>query len=135
MSGLVVKRRASSDVTRALASFAEGCAAYHGEDRQRGRGLPLSVTENIDTTTPAGRMMMQTVGAFAEFERAMIRERTSAGLAAARARGHRRAAQEAGRDQASRNRRECRLGPEVWSRDGAALQHQPANRIANYRRA
>src|ERR1035437_88555 len=46
-----------------------------------------SVTENIDTTTPAGCMMMQMVGAFAEFERAMIRERTSAGLAAARAEG------------------------------------------------
>ena len=46
-----------------------------------------SLTENIDTTTPAGRMMMQMVGAFAEFERAMIRERTSAGLAAARAEG------------------------------------------------
>jgi DNA invertase Pin-like site-specific DNA recombinase len=46
-----------------------------------------SITENIDTTTPAGRMMMQMVGAFAEFERAMIRERTSAGLAAARAEG------------------------------------------------
>jgi DNA invertase Pin-like site-specific DNA recombinase len=46
-----------------------------------------SVTENIDTTTPAGRMMMQMVGSFAEFERAMIRERTSAGLAVARAEG------------------------------------------------
>lgn len=46
-----------------------------------------SITENIDTTTPAGRMMMQMVAAFAEFERAMIRERTSAGLAAARAEG------------------------------------------------
>jgi DNA invertase Pin-like site-specific DNA recombinase len=46
-----------------------------------------SLTENIDTTTPAGPMMMQMVGAFAEFERAMIRERTSAGLAAARAEG------------------------------------------------
>src|SRR3954463_2456603 len=46
-----------------------------------------SITENIDTTTSAGRMMMQMVGAFAEFERAMIRERTSAGLAAARAEG------------------------------------------------
>jgi len=41
-----------------------------------------SITENIDTTTPAGRMMMQMVASFAEFERAMIRERTSAGLAA-----------------------------------------------------
>lgn len=46
-----------------------------------------SITENIDTTTPAGRMMMQMVGSFAEFERAMIRERTSAGLAVARAEG------------------------------------------------
>ena len=45
-----------------------------------------SVTENIDTTTPAGRMMMQMVGSFAEFGRAMIRERTSAGLAVARPR-------------------------------------------------
>jgi len=46
-----------------------------------------SLTEAIDTTTPAGRMMMRMVGSFAEFERAMIRERTSAGLALARAEG------------------------------------------------
>lgn len=46
-----------------------------------------SITEAIDTTTPAGRMMMQMVGSFAEFERAMIKERTFAGLVAARAQG------------------------------------------------
>src|SRR5437867_11947087 len=46
-----------------------------------------SLTEAIDTTTPAGRMLMQMVGSFAEFERAMIRERTQAGLAVARAQG------------------------------------------------
>lgn len=46
-----------------------------------------SLTEAIDTTTPAGRMMMQMVGSFAEFERAMIRERTTVGLAEARASG------------------------------------------------
>jgi len=46
-----------------------------------------SVTEAIDTTTAAGRMMMQMVGAFAEFERAMLRERTKAGLDAAREEG------------------------------------------------
>ena len=46
-----------------------------------------SLTEVIDTTTPAGRMLMQMVGSFAEFERAMIRERTQAGLVATRARG------------------------------------------------
>ena len=43
-----------------------------------------SLTEAIDTTTPAGRMMMQMVGAFAEFERAMLKERTKIGLDAAR---------------------------------------------------
>ena len=46
-----------------------------------------SITEAIDTTTAAGRMMMQMLGAFAEFERQMIRERTRAGLQAARKQG------------------------------------------------
>ncbi len=46
-----------------------------------------SLTEVIDTTSPAGRMMMQIVGAFAEFERAMLRERTRSGLEAARKQG------------------------------------------------
>src|SRR3712207_2561299 len=60
----------------------------HTMERIAGAGAGFrSLTESVDTTTPAGRMMMQMVGAFAEFERAMIRERTSAGLAAARAEG------------------------------------------------
>jgi DNA invertase Pin-like site-specific DNA recombinase len=46
-----------------------------------------SLTEVIDTTSPAGRMMMQMVGSFAEFERAMLRERTQNGLDAARKQG------------------------------------------------
>ena len=46
-----------------------------------------SLTESIDTTSPAGRMMMQMIGSFAEFERAMIRERTRAGLDRARSEG------------------------------------------------
>jgi len=46
-----------------------------------------SLTESIDTTTPAGRMMMQMVGSFAEFEREMIRQRTRAGLERARREG------------------------------------------------
>ncbi|TIS62300.1 MAG: recombinase family protein [Mesorhizobium sp.] len=48
-----------------------------------------SLTEAIDTTIPAGRMMMHMLGSFAEFERAMVRERTQAGLVAARAQGRR----------------------------------------------
>lgn len=46
-----------------------------------------SLTEAIDTSTLAGRMMMQIVGSFAEFERAMLRERTRTGLEAARQEG------------------------------------------------
>lgn len=46
-----------------------------------------SLTESIDTSTPAGRMFFQMLGAFAEFERAMIRERCAAGFEAAKARG------------------------------------------------
>ncbi|MBF0335641.1 MAG: recombinase family protein [Alphaproteobacteria bacterium] len=53
---------------------------------QAGAGF-RSLTEAVDTTGPAGRMMMQMLGACAEFERAMIRERTRAGLEAARSRG------------------------------------------------
>lgn len=46
-----------------------------------------SLTEAIDTTTAPGRLMMQMLGAFAEFERAMIRERTMNGLEHARKSG------------------------------------------------
>ena len=46
-----------------------------------------SLTESLDTTTPAGRMLFHMVGAFAEFERELIRERTKAGMAAAVKRG------------------------------------------------
>ena len=47
----------------------------------------VSLSEAIDTTTAPGRMMMQMVGAFAEFERAILRERTKTGLDAARKQG------------------------------------------------
>jgi DNA invertase Pin-like site-specific DNA recombinase len=47
----------------------------------------LSLTEAIDTTSAGGRMMMQMIGTFAEFERAMLRERTQNGLDAARQQG------------------------------------------------
>lgn len=46
-----------------------------------------SLTEPIDTRSGAGRMMMHMLGAFAEFERGIIRERTMAGQQAARDRG------------------------------------------------
>src|SRR5438270_1427433 len=46
-----------------------------------------SLTENIDTTTSGGKLIFHIFGALAEFERDIIRERTTAGLEAARARG------------------------------------------------
>lgn len=53
---------------------------------ERGIGFK-SLTENIDTTTSGGKLIFHIFGALAEFERNLIRERTQAGLLAARARG------------------------------------------------
>ena len=56
------------------------------ELEQRKVGLK-SLTEAMDTTTSGGKLVFHIFGALAEFERNLIRERTQAGLAAARARG------------------------------------------------
>jgi len=53
---------------------------------QRGIGFK-SLQENLDTTTSSGKLVFHMFGALAEFERDLIRERTHAGLTAARARG------------------------------------------------
>lgn len=53
----------------------------------RGVGF-CSLTEAIDTDTPAGRLMLGVLASLAAFERDLLRERTLAGLAAARARGN-----------------------------------------------
>ncbi len=53
---------------------------------ERGVGF-RSLQETIDTTTPGGRLVFHVFGSLAEFERDLIRERTMAGLAAARRRG------------------------------------------------
>src|ERR1017187_4588555 len=47
----------------------------------------VSLRDNLDLTTPAGRMMFHVIGAMAEFERELIRERVRAGLAHARSKG------------------------------------------------
>jgi DNA invertase Pin-like site-specific DNA recombinase len=68
-----------------------GCSLPHLIETVRklesgGVGL-RSLTEGIDTTTPTGPVVFHLFGALAQFERELIRERTMAGLAAARARG------------------------------------------------
>jgi DNA invertase Pin-like site-specific DNA recombinase len=55
--------------------------------QSRGVGF-RSLTENMDTTTPGGVLVFNVFAAMAQFERDLIRERTNAGLRAARARGH-----------------------------------------------
>ena len=73
----------------------------HILERVEARGARFrSLTEAVDTSGPAGRMLMQMLGSFAEFERAMVRERTRAGLKAAAVRGR--------KGDASRNLRRSR---------------------------
>lgn len=60
--------------------------AWVGYLDEHGIGL-RSLHEAIDTTTPTGKLTVHIFGALAEFERTLIRDRTQAGLAAARARG------------------------------------------------
>jgi DNA invertase Pin-like site-specific DNA recombinase len=49
----------------------------------------VSLSDNLDLSTPSGRLMFQIIGAMAEFERALIQERVRAGLRNARAKGKR----------------------------------------------
>ena len=59
-------------------------------DEFRAKGIDfLSVNDGIDTSTPAGRFTFHVIAAVAELERELIRERTKAGMAAARKRGAR----------------------------------------------
>jgi DNA invertase Pin-like site-specific DNA recombinase len=67
---------------RSLKDLIEQLTALH----HRNIGFK-SLTENIDTTTPGGKLIFHMFGALAEFERDLIQERTHAGLQAARARG------------------------------------------------
>ena len=67
---------------RSLAHLVETVQALAG----RGIGL-RSLQEQLDTTTSGGKLIFHIFASLAEFERDLIRERTNAGLAAARARG------------------------------------------------
>lgn len=60
---------------------------HHVEELKAKQVEFCSLTENIDTSNSGGKFMFHVFSALAEFERDLIRERTMAGLAAARARG------------------------------------------------
>lgn len=69
-----------------LARSLKDLVALVNEIQEKGAGLH-SLNDHIDTTTPHGKFTFHLFAALAEFERDIIRERTKAGLAAARARG------------------------------------------------
>ena len=66
----------------------QGLLSFLAELHAKGVDLYLH-QQGLDTSTPSGRAMFQMLGVFAEFERAMIRERVMAGLARAKAEGTR----------------------------------------------
>jgi len=69
-------------------------------DELSGKGVNfVAVTQNIDTTTSAGKLQLQIIGAFAEFERNLISERTKEGLKYAKNVGKR------GKDKKPRKKR------------------------------
>jgi DNA invertase Pin-like site-specific DNA recombinase len=76
---------------------------------ERGIGFK-SLTENIDTTTSGGKLIFHIFGALAEFERNLIKERTQAGLTAARARG-----KKGGRPQAL-TARQLGIAPDLYEK-------------------
>jgi len=72
-------------LSRAMRSL-KHLLALAGELRERGAGLVV-LKQNIDTTTPTGRLVFHILGAIGEFQRELIAEGTREGLDAARARG------------------------------------------------
>ena len=94
-----------------------------------------SLSEAIDTTSAAGRMMMQMVGAFAEFERAMLRERTRAGLIAAREEGRIGGRRPKLSDNQHGDRAHGPEGRQDRSRRRKTVQHPPGDRLPAPRQA
>ena len=77
------------------------------------RGVDLVViNQGIDTSTPVGRMFFQILGAIAEFEHALMAERTRDGLAAARARGR------TGGQRPKLNPRQARIAQDMYDQTG-----------------
>ena len=94
--------------------------AFLGELKAAGVDLFLH-QQALDTSTPSGRALFQMLGVFAEFEAAMIRERTRAGLARARAQGKRLGRPPVTRGVTAAVRRSLDAGVSV--RKTAALHH------------
>jgi DNA invertase Pin-like site-specific DNA recombinase len=89
----------------------------------------VSLRDNVDLSTPAGRMMFHIIGAMAEFERELIRERVKAGLAHARAKGTRlgRPKIKRERDKDAQTIRHMRAGGDSYAEIAEALGRSKAD--------
>jgi hypothetical protein len=85
---LLTVRRSSGLEDRPLWEVPEAPGQRAGELAALGVAF-ISLRDNLDLSTPSGRLMFQIIGAMAEFERALIQERDRAGLRNARAKGRR----------------------------------------------
>ncbi|MGV1954468.1 recombinase family protein [Agrobacterium sp. 22-214-1] len=89
----------------------------------RERGVEFrSLSESLDTGTPAGRLLLHVLASMAEFERSLISERTRAGMAAARARGSRLGRRPAMTDDQRRDARQA-LANGSATAEAIAKQH------------
>ena len=84
-----------------------------------------SLTENIDTESAGGRMVFHVIAAMAEFERSIIRERTVAGIAAARARGQSHGRKRSLTDEQCRAAFAAISGGEAWTEVAAGHHVHP----------
>ncbi|OFV98867.1 MAG: hypothetical protein A3H28_14980 [Acidobacteria bacterium RIFCSPLOWO2_02_FULL_61_28] len=89
----------------------------------------VSMGENIDTSSPTGRLLLGVMGAFAEFERERIRERIHAGLARARREG-----QKLGRKRQRISERDLWKVDGLSVREAAKVLGVPPSRVQNERR-
>jgi DNA invertase Pin-like site-specific DNA recombinase len=80
----------------------------------------VSLTESIDTTTPGGKLVFNIFGSLAEFEHALIRERTMAGLSAARARGRKGGRKPSMTDNDIKKAKAMLLDPEITKKEVAS---------------
>ena len=92
-------------------------------------GVPfVSMGENIDTATPAGRLLLGVLGSFAQFERERIKERIHAGLARARRDG-----QKLGRKRLRLSQRDLHRVAGLSVREAAKVLGVPASRVYSER--
>jgi DNA invertase Pin-like site-specific DNA recombinase len=87
-------------------------------DEFKGKGIHfIATTQNIDTSSPAGMLQLHMIGAFAEFERAMISERTKEGLKHSK---NKHKIGKRGKDKKPRKKRGVLKKPLLYLNEGAA---------------